>query len=142
MFEIRLLEEDHIEAALALWRATPHIGLSSADEPERLQRFLERNRGCSFVALAGDRVVGTSLCGHDGRRGYLYHVAVAAEWQGNGLGSQLVERSLAALREQGIGKCHAFVFREDPHRERFWEPKGWERRDEIVVYSYRCGEGG
>ena len=127
--------EAHIGLALDLWRETEHIGLSSADEPRNLRAYRSRNLGCSFVALEEGRLVGACLCGHDGRRGYIHHLAVARPHRRGGLGTRLLARCLDALREAWVGKCHAFVFHASPYRELFWEPAGWERHDDLLVYS-------
>lgn len=132
---LHTFSNDHIQQAIALWDATDHVALSDADEPDRLAAFIQRNPDLSFVALENDEVVGTCLCGHDGRRGYIHHLAVAPTHRRRGLGSQLLTRSLAALRTIGIDKCHALVFRANAHGELFWQPAGWERRDTLWVYS-------
>ncbi len=132
---IQLFEDDHIDRALDLWRETEHIGLSSADEPQHLRAFLSRNRGYSFVVLEEGRLVGACLCGHDGRRGYIHHLAVAESHRRGRLGTLLLGRCLDALREAGIQKCQAFVFHASPYGELFWERIGWERRDDLLVYS-------
>lgn len=127
---------EHIYPALQLWRETEHIGLNEVDDqPEEIERFLERNVGCSFVALQENRLVGACLCGHDLRRAAIYHLAVDSEYRRGGLGRDLVAASLAALRDVGITKCHAFVFRRNPYAERFWEQEGWLLRNELFMYS-------
>ena len=80
----RPFAEAHIGPARDLWRETEHMCLSSADGPDDLRAFLLRNPGCSVVALEDGRFVGTCLCGHDGRRGHLYHLAVAGTDSGSG----------------------------------------------------------
>jgi ribosomal protein S18 acetylase RimI-like enzyme len=132
---IRLFTEDDILPAIALWRATEHIGLSAADEPPALAGFLARNPGLSFVAVDSGALAGAVLCGHDGRRGYIHHLAVAPGRRRRHLGRLLLHHSLAALRDAGISKCHAFVFHSNPHAELFWKPEGWARREDLLVYS-------
>ncbi len=141
MPSINTFRREHIPQALALWKSTDHIGLSSADEPAALVSFLERNPGFSFVVLDSDELVGAVLCGHDGRRGYIHHLAVAETHRRDNLGSRLLERCLASLQRAGITKCHAFVFHENPYAERFWQPQGWERRDDLLVYSKYASGG-
>ena len=128
-------EARHITKALALWRDVENIGLSSADEPDQIASFLARNPGFSFVAIDDGQLVGACLCGHDGRRGYVHHLAVHEAHRKTGLGSELLTHSLDALRSSGIRKCHAFVFHSNPYADLFWTPQGWERRDDLLVYS-------
>jgi N-acetylglutamate synthase len=136
-FEIREFVAGDIDAALRLWRRTEGVGLSDADRPDRLREFLSRNAGLSCVAVSGDNLIGTILCGTDGRRGYIHHLAVAAESRRSGVGRSLVEAALSALDLTGIRKCHAFVFQSNPFGELFWERSGWQRRDDLHVYSRR-----
>jgi putative acetyltransferase len=133
--EIREFVAGDIDAALELWRRTEGIGLSDADQPDSLHEFLSRNAGLSRVAVSGGNLVGTILCGTDSRRGYIHHLAVAAESRRKGVGRALVEAALSALNRIGIRKCHAFVFQSNSFGDLFWERSGWQRRDELQVYS-------
>jgi ribosomal protein S18 acetylase RimI-like enzyme len=134
--EIREFNSNDYEAALALWKRCEGIGLSAADERCPLLRFLERNAGLSFVAFDGDELVGTVLCGHDGRRGYIYHLAVDPRYRHRGLGKQLTDRSLAELKAAGIDKSHIMVFGTNKSGLKFWQDAGWKTRPEIVLLSY------
>ena len=115
---------DYGEAA-AFWAAFPEIGLDDADAPENMERFLARNPGMSFLARDEGRIVGAVLCGHDGRRGYLHHLAVLPEYRNRGIGSQLVDRCLRALAAAGVGRCNIFVYAENEEGKRFWRKTGW-----------------
>ena len=79
----------------------------------------------SQVALVSERIVGALLCGHDGRRGYLHHLAVDAEFRGIGIGRQLVFTCLGKLREVGIVGCNLFVMEDNPVAMEFWSRGGW-----------------
>ncbi len=129
-----MVEED-IPSALALWQGLPGIGLSDADTPCALAKYLARNPGGSFVALRDGVLVGVSLAGHDGRRGYLHHVAVTPTLQKIGIGKQLVDASLAALRADGIGKVHIFVMANNDAGKAFWRHTGWVERGDISMMS-------
>jgi ribosomal protein S18 acetylase RimI-like enzyme len=120
---------------LALWRSCPGMGLSGADNPESLERFLARNPGLSWVCREGGRVVATALCGHDGRRGFLYHVAVAPDRRGRGLARTLVGCCLEQLAREGIEKCHLFVYQDNQVGRTFWDARGWTLRGDLVVFS-------
>jgi ribosomal protein S18 acetylase RimI-like enzyme len=118
-----------------LWRHTSGMGLSNADSKDSIERFFNRNQGLSYVCRDKDKIVGTILCGHDGRRGYIYHVTVANEYRGRGLGRRLVEASLNRLKAEGIDKCHLFVFADNELGNAFWTSAGWEKREDIFAYS-------
>ena len=113
------------EEAVALWREMPEIGLDDADTPEQMRSFLARNPGLSFVVRDRGKLVGAVLCGHDGRRGYLHHLAVDRAYQGAGIGRALVDRCLSALAAVGIARCNIFVFAENEEGKGFWEKTGW-----------------
>ena len=130
--EMKISDYDEI---YKLWSNTPGMGLSDADTHENILRFLLRNKGLSFVCRYKDMLIGTILCGHDGRRGYIYHVTVAEGYRGRGIGQMLVEKCLQKLKEEGIDKCHLFVFRDNEIGNTFWSAKGWTKREDIFVYS-------
>jgi len=119
----------------ALWAASEGIGLSSADSREAIGAFLQRNPGLAFVAVDGDIIVGAVICGTDGRRGYLHHLAVRSSHKRQGIGRHLAQACLDRLREQGIEKCHIFVYRENHSARQFWESIGWVERVELVLMT-------
>jgi len=130
------------DAAYSLWGATEGIGLSEADARTNIERFLQHNPGMSFVAVdgeasagAGGALAGAALCGYDGRRGYLHHLAVAPAYRRRGVGRQLVHRCLAALSAAGVRKCHIFVIADNVKGRRFWERTGWEERTSLLIMS-------
>jgi len=123
---------DHV---MNLWKKSEGIGLSGADSKEGIEKYLERNPGMSLVARDLGSVVGSILCGHDGRRGYIHHLAVSPDYRRQGIGRKLVERSLAALQAWGIQKCHIFIFNENYGGIAFWERIGWTFRKDISLIS-------
>jgi ribosomal protein S18 acetylase RimI-like enzyme len=122
-----------------LWEASEGVGLSDADSPEGFEQFLRRNPGMSSVALDGELLIGGVLCGHDGRRGYIHHLAVSSSHRRRGVARCLVARSLSRLGAEGIQKCHVFVFGENEEGRLFWEASGWPVRVELVVFSSPTG---
>ncbi|MEF3302973.1 GNAT family N-acetyltransferase [Paenibacillus sp. GYB003] len=133
--EVAEMELGHYEQMIELWNETEGLVLSEADAKPNIERFLRRNAGLSFVCMQDERVVGTIMCGHDGRRGFLYHVAVSRELRGNGIAKRLVERSLDGLRAAGVDKCHLFTLESNDIGNRYWSGTGWERRSGILLYS-------
>ena len=126
--------DDYLDAS-ALWRDTPGVGLSDSDQPGAIAAFLARNPGLSFVARHGRALAGTVLCGHDGRRGHLYHVAVEPLYRRTGLGRRLVAASLRALADAGIVKCHLVVYADNAPGQEFWRRVGAAERVELDIYS-------
>jgi ribosomal protein S18 acetylase RimI-like enzyme len=133
---IREMRPEDYGAALALWRSSPGVQLAGGDTRPDIQRFLGRNPGHSFVACEGEDLAAVALCGHDGRRGYLHHLAVAARHQKSGVGRALVERCLDELRRAGISKCHVFVARENDGAREFWRAVDWIPRDDLEMLSF------
>ena len=138
--EIRAFESRDIPDAVALWRAADGVVLRDADRAAPLRDYLRRHAASSFVAVSGSRVIGTVLCGHDGRRGYLYHLAVERVHRGRGIGRALATRALDALRHDGIEKCHLMVVAENAEARAFWSALGWHVRSDVVLMSYTSPE--
>ena len=130
---IRAMTGADYDAVVALWRVTDGIGLSEADEPGAIAAYLERNPGLSRVAFRGDALVGAVLCGHDGRRGYVHHLAVVPAERGHGLGRALAEECLERLGALGIGKVNIFVYAGNAEGQAFWRATGWTARDDLLV---------
>lgn len=119
------------DAVTALWRATPGIRLhDDSDSRACIARYLRRNPGLSLVACCKRQIIGAVLAGHDSRRGYLHHLAVAPEHRGRGVGRILVARSLHGLARQHIPKCNVFVLGSNRRGLAFWKHHGWELRRE------------
>jgi len=139
---LRIFEPTHIAAARALWLQSEGVGLSEADEPGALHAFLDRNPGSSFVAMEGETLVGTILCGHDGRRGLVHHLVVVAARRRQGLGRKLLRRGLCALRSAGIRKCHLLVFNSNDQALAFWRRVGAEERVALSLFSISTENAG
>jgi N-acetylglutamate synthase len=132
---LRIFELVDHAAAVALWRQSEGVVLREVDGREAIGRYLARNPGLSFVAELAGCVVGTVLCGTDGRRGYLQHLAVASSHRRRGLGRALAERAVAALAAQGIEKCHLMVLVENAAARAFWAALGWDERADVRLLS-------
>jgi ribosomal protein S18 acetylase RimI-like enzyme len=134
--QIRGMICDDFEKVMALWRACEGVGLSDDDDtPEGLKRYLDQNPGLSFVALDDGDLIGAVLCGQDGRRGYIHHLAVASSHRMRGTGKALIDRCLEALQMLGVRKCHIMVFRDNQNAIAFWAKTGWFQRDDLILMS-------
>ena len=134
MIAIRPMTMADYDDVMALMNGTPGVVVRAADSPAAISRYLARNPGLSLVAESAGRPVGCLLCGHDGRRGYLHHVAPAC--RGRGVGRALVERALDGLAAAGIAKTHIDVFADNTTALAFWRHIGWQLRDDIRRLSF------
>lgn len=124
--EIRAFVAADYGAALELWQSIKGLGLNESDTPRAVEAFLARNPGFSAIAVSPrDQVVGAVLCGHNGRSGSLYHLAVASSHRGLGIGRRLIEYCFAKLAAAGIPRCNIFVYTENEAGNRFWLSNGW-----------------
>ena len=128
------MEKGDLAEVIQFWQGMEGIGLSESDSYSALSFYMQRNPGLSWVARNRDReLIGAVLCGHDGRRGYLHHLAVAPDCRRKGIGRALVERCLYSLRELKILKCNVFLFNQNPEGEGFWKAMGWKGREDLVL---------
>ena len=123
------------ERIYKLWEMSENIGLSKADSRHGISTFLNRNPGMSYVAWENGKIVGTVLCGHDGRRGYIHHLVVHPDHRRQGIGQSLVSRCMFALTRIGIQKCHLFIYEGNEGGIKFWESLGWTKRVELTMMS-------
>ena len=131
------MTSDDYDQMIDLWKRTPGIGLSEADSKENIYRFLSRNKALSFVCeiQKEHRIVGTILCGHDSRRGYIYHLAVDDAYRKLGIGKELTARSIEQLRFLGVSKCPLFVYTDNEPALKFYEGTGWTKRKAPEIFS-------
>ena len=128
---IRPMTMADYDGAYALWNACLASQRDMDDSPEAIERFLRRNPGMSVIALDEGHVIGSILCGHDGRRGYLYHVAVDAAHRRDGIASEMVKACLAALRAEGLSKCALISFTNNGAGNAFWRAMGFQAREDF-----------
>ena len=133
-YTLRPLTISDYDVVYALWQKTEGMGLGDSDTREAIGAFLERNCGLSVVACSSDGViVGAVLCGHDGRRGYLHHLAVALAYRKQGIGRALENEGLARLAALKIQKVNLFLFAQHSEGRTFWLHQGWASREDIVL---------
>ncbi|HEU5313708.1 MAG TPA: GNAT family N-acetyltransferase [Candidatus Udaeobacter sp.] len=121
------------EAALALWQRVEGLEIAEGDDKESVAQFLARNQGLSRVATDGSAIVGVALCGHDGRRGYIYHLAVDPIYQGRRVGKRLMTQCLDGLRRAGLKRALILVANDNLRGRKFWRYYGWEEVPGPVV---------
>lgn len=134
--EIVEMKISNYQDIFKLWTSTPGMGLRNLDDSkEGIDKFLRRNPTTNFIAEEDGKIVGSILCGHDGRRGYIYHTAVDMRYRGKGIGKKLVNSVINALKREGINKAALVVFTNNEVGNGFWRSMGWEKREDLNYYN-------
>ena len=141
-FTLRAMELSDYERVRELWYTIRGFGIRSLDDSrEGIELFLSRNPGLSVVALdTENRVIGAILCGHDGRRGCLYHVCVREECRRHGIGKAMVVYCMEALKRERINKVSLIAFTKNDVGNAFWKEIGWTRRLDLNYYDFALNE--
>jgi N-acetylglutamate synthase len=129
----RTMTIDDYEQVYDLWIHTSGMGLNSLDDSkEGIEAYLKRNPSTCFVAEEENRIIGVIICGHDGRRGFIYHTSVHNDFRKRGIAKELVERAMQALQKEGISKTALVVFGTNETGNSFWEKIGFSDRTDLV----------
>lgn len=115
------------DAAIQLWQRVEGIEIAEGDDRDGVAQFLARNPGLSRVAIDGSAIVGVALCGHDGRRGHIYHLAVDPDYHRQGVGKRLLNECLDGLRRTGVQRVIILVASDNQRGAEFWKRRGWEQ---------------
>ena len=138
---IRVMNPADYDSVCALWKSCKNMGLNNLDDSrEGIERYLRRNPASCFVAEQDGMIVGVILSGHDGRRGFIYHLAVAEGFRRQGLASELVEHALSALKAEGITKTALVVFSRNDAGNAFWERQGFTLREDLIYRNKALAE--
>ncbi|MCR4672899.1 MAG: GNAT family N-acetyltransferase [Lachnospiraceae bacterium] len=130
------MEKGDYNAVAALWASIKGMGIRSIDDSEEyVCRFIERNPLTSVVAVDGDRIVGSVLCGHDGRQACFYHVCVAEDHRLCGIGRAMVDRCVEGLKAEHINRIYLIAFKHNTGGNSFWRQLGWECRNDRNYYE-------
>lgn len=128
----RMLIRDYDEV-YALWRSCEGMGLNNLDDArDGIDKFIKRNPDTCFVAEIEGKIVGAIIAGNDGRRGYIYHTAVNFQYRHRGIGFQLVDTAMQALKQCGINKAALVVFERNENANAFWHKLGFTVREDLV----------
>lgn len=131
--KIRLMTALDYDAVYQLWLNTPGMGLNNMDDSrEGISKYLQRNPHTCFVAEDEESIIGVILSGHDGRRGFIYHLAVDPAHQRQGIGRALVEAAMTALEIEGIHKVALVVYGTNTNGNAFWEKMGAITRPDLT----------
>ncbi len=138
---IRTMTIEDFEQVHALWMTIKGFGIRSIDDSkEGVERFLKRNPTTSVVAEIDNKIVGSILCGHDGRRGCLYHVCVDEKYRRHGIGKAMVVYAMQALKMEKINKVSLIAFTVNDIGNAFWNTIEWTERKDLNYYEFVLNE--
>lgn len=134
---VRSMEIEDYDAVAALWAGIHGLGIRAIDDSrEGVGRFLQRNPTCSVVAQTSDgEIIGSILCGHDGRQACLYHVCVRRDWRKKGIGRAMVNHCVKALKKEKINRVYLIAFKNNQVGNIFWTKIGWAQREDRNYYD-------
>lgn len=140
-YEIRSMTIEDYDGVYQLWMSIHGFGIRSIDDSrEGVERFLKRNPDISTVAVSDGRIVGSILCGHDGRRGCFYHVCVHEAYRKRGIGKALAVACMRALQAEQINKVNLIAFKSNQVGNHFWKGEGWTFREDLNYYDFTLNE--
>lgn len=138
---IRTMTIDDYQDVHDLWMTIKGFGIRSVDDSkEGVEKFLKRNPTTSVVAVEDGRIVGSILCGHDGRRGCFYHVCVADQYRRRGIGKAMAVHAMNALKAEHINKVSLIAFAKNDIGNAFWNSIGWTKREDLNYYDFTLNE--
>ena len=139
--KIRVMNMEDYDKVYALWMSCKNMGFNNLDDSrEGIEKYLKRNPLTCFIAAQGESVVGVILSGHDGRRGFIHHMAVAEGHRRQGIASALLEHALSALKAEGINKAALLVFNRNEAGNAFWEAQGFTARTDVTYRNKALAE--
>ena len=134
---VREMTPDDYDKVYDLWMSIQGFGIRSIDDSkEGVERFLKRNPTSSVVAVKDGQIVGSILCGHDGRRGCRYHVCVHKDHRMMGIGKSMVVHCMEALKREHISKISLIAFTSNDIGNAFWKEIGWTKREDLNYYDF------
>ena len=137
---VPMVPEDYDEVH-ALWLTIRGFGIRALDDSrEDILRFIQRNPTTSVVARVDGRIVGSILCGSDGRQGALYHVCVAEPFRRRSIGIRMVGFCMHQLRYMGINKVSLIALASNDAGNAFWNQIGWKRKNDVNYYEFVLNE--
>ncbi|MBQ8804835.1 MAG: GNAT family N-acetyltransferase [Tyzzerella sp.] len=138
---IRIMTMDDYDEVYTLWKKIHGFGIRSIDDSrEGVERFIKRNPTTSIVAEEDGKIVGSILCGHDGRRGCFYHVCVDEAYRLRGIGKSMVVEAMEALKRENINKVSLIAFTKNDVGNAFWKEIGWTKREDLNYYDFTLNE--
>ncbi|MBQ5399280.1 MAG: GNAT family N-acetyltransferase [Ruminococcus sp.] len=132
---IRCMKKEDYDEIYNMWQITSKRALDNGDSREHIERYLDRNPGMSMVALENDKIIATVLAGHDGRVGFIHHMAVHPDYRRRHIGQALAKEAMSRIAADGIEKMQIYCYIDNLTGQNFWKSLGFNKTDNILFYK-------
>ena len=123
-------------SVIELWKSIEKgVHLGRSDTLTEIEKKIGRDPDLFLVAVSEGEVIGAVIGGFDGRRGLIYHLAIASTFRGCGIGSELMNEVEARLRAKGCIKCYLMVTLDNLEVAAYYEKRGWQHMDQVRLYG-------
>jgi ribosomal protein S18 acetylase RimI-like enzyme len=124
------------EQVVELWQSIDRgVHLGRSDTLTEIEKKISRDPDLFLVAESEGDIVGAVIGGFDGRRGLIYHLAVASAFRGRGIGSDLMKEVESRLRAKGCLKCYLMVTLDNIEVAEYYAQHGWQHMDQVQLYG-------
>lgn len=124
------------EKVIELWQSIEKgVHLGRSDSLTEIEKKISRDPDLFLVAVSEGNIVGAVIGGFDGRRGLIYHLAVASLFRGCGVGSGLMNELESRLRAKGCLKCYLMVTVDNIEVADYYEKRGWQPMDQVRLFG-------
>ena len=123
-------------AVCSLWESMEKgVRLGRSDTPQEIEKKISRDPELFLVAELNGELIGSVIGGFDGRRGLVYHLAVAARYRRQGLANQLMKEVESRLLAKGCIRCYLLVTADNVEAADYYEKRGWVNMDYVRLYG-------
>ena len=119
-----------------MWQSIERgVRLGRSDSLTEIEKKISRDPDLFLVAESEGMIIGAVMGGFDGRRGLIYHLAVAPSFRGRGIGSDLMNEVESRLRAKGCLKCYLMVTLDNIEVADYYIQHGWQRMDHVQLFG-------
>ncbi len=134
--QLRVMTIHDYDKVLKLWKSINGFYIRDVDDSFMgIEKFLSKNPNTNVVTLHNNDVVGSILCGYDGRCAYFYHVCVREDYRHKGVGKSMVEFVIESLKKEGATHINLIAFKDNGIGNLFWRDIGWSIKDSCNLYE-------
>ncbi len=130
--KIRAFRIEDYTVVFDLWKRAG-LQIRPGDERADIRLKLQRDPDLFLVAEEDGRISGTVMGAWDGRRGWIYHLAVDPDHQRKGVGAILVREVETRLAAKGAKRVNAQVLKTNRQSLQFFRAEGYERRPDLLM---------